>query len=78
MPDWRTNKWPESEQGLCAYDGMEKYFPKDKIVVTGNPVRKDILTVGTKREKALTHFGFDANKKTLLIIGGSLGATIDQ
>ncbi len=37
-----------------AYDGMEKYFPKDKIVVTGNPVRKDILTVGTKREKALT------------------------
>jgi UDP-N-acetylglucosamine--N-acetylmuramyl-(pentapeptide) pyrophosphoryl-undecaprenol N-acetylglucosamine transferase len=57
-----------------AYDGMEKYFPKDKIVVTGNPVRKDILTVGTKREKALTHFGFDANKRTLLIIGGSLGA----
>jgi len=57
-----------------AYDGMEKYFPKDKIVVTGNPVRKDILTVGMKREKALNHFGFDANKRTLLVIGGSLGA----
>lgn len=57
-----------------AYDGMEKYFPKDKIVVTGNPVRKDILSVGTKREKALGHFGFAANKRTLLIIGGSLGA----
>jgi len=57
-----------------AYDGMEKYFPKNKIVVTGNPVRKDILSVGMKREKALSHFGFDANKRTLLIIGGSLGA----
>jgi len=57
-----------------AYDGMEKYFPKEKIVVTGNPVRKDILSVGTKREKALTHFGFEEKKKTLLIIGGSLGA----
>ena len=57
-----------------AYDGMEKYFPKEKIVVTGNPVRKDILSVGLKREKALNHFGFDANKRTLLIIGGSLGA----
>jgi len=57
-----------------AYDGMEKYFPKQKIVLTGNPVRKDILTVGVKRERALTHFGFDSNRKTLLIIGGSLGA----
>jgi len=57
-----------------AYDGMEKYFPKDKIVVTGNPVRKDILSVGLKRDKALSHFGFDANKRTLLVIGGSLGA----
>jgi len=57
-----------------AYDGMEKYFPKEKIVVTGNPVRKDILSVGMKREKALIHFGFEEKKKTLLIIGGSLGA----
>jgi len=62
-----------------AYDGMESYFPKDKIVLTGNPVRKDILGLADKREKALNHFGFSANKKTLLIIGGSLGArTINE
>jgi UDP-N-acetylglucosamine--N-acetylmuramyl-(pentapeptide) pyrophosphoryl-undecaprenol N-acetylglucosamine transferase len=57
-----------------AYDGMEKYFPKDKIVLTGNPVRKDIISVGEKRTRGLNHFGFDAGTKTLLIIGGSLGA----
>ncbi len=62
-----------------AYEGMEKYFPSDKIVLTGNPVRKDLLEVESKRTKALNHFGFDANKKTLLIIGGSLGAkTINE
>jgi UDP-N-acetylglucosamine--N-acetylmuramyl-(pentapeptide) pyrophosphoryl-undecaprenol N-acetylglucosamine transferase len=62
-----------------AYEGMDKYFPKEKIVLTGNPVRKDILSTGTKREKALSHFGFDSNVKTLLIIGGSLGArTINE
>lgn len=62
-----------------AYEGMEKYFPKDKIVLTGNPVRKDILNTGEKRDKALIHFGFDSNVKTLLIIGGSLGArTINE
>jgi UDP-N-acetylglucosamine--N-acetylmuramyl-(pentapeptide) pyrophosphoryl-undecaprenol N-acetylglucosamine transferase len=57
-----------------AYDGMEKYFPKEKIIITGNPVRKDILSVGTKRDRALSHFGFDGKKRTLLVIGGSLGA----
>ncbi len=62
-----------------AYDGMEKYFPKGKVVVTGNPVRKDILSIDSKREQALGHFGFDSNKRTLLIIGGSLGAkTINE
>lgn len=62
-----------------AYEGMEKYFPKEKIVLTGNPVRKDILVIAEKRSKALSQFGFDANKKTLLIIGGSLGArTINE
>lgn len=62
-----------------AYEGMEKYFPSDKIVLTGNPVRKDLLDIESKRTRALNHFGFDANKKTLLIIGGSLGAkTINQ
>lgn len=57
-----------------AYEGMDKYFPKDKIVLTGNPVRKDLLDIDSKRIKALNHFGFEANKKTLLIVGGSLGA----
>lgn len=62
-----------------AYDGMEKYFPASKIVVTGNPVRKDILTVKDKKEKGLAHFGFEASHRTLLIIGGSLGArTINE
>lgn len=62
-----------------AYDGMEKYFPASKIVLTGNPVRKDILSVNEKREKARTHFGFEGAHKTLLIIGGSLGArTINE
>jgi UDP-N-acetylglucosamine--N-acetylmuramyl-(pentapeptide) pyrophosphoryl-undecaprenol N-acetylglucosamine transferase len=58
---------------------MAKYFPKDKIVLTGNPVRKNILNIDEKRDRALSHFGFDANKRTLLIVGGSLGArTINE
>lgn len=62
-----------------AYSGMERYFPKEKIVFTGNPVRKDILSAESKRDQALAHFAFDANVKTLLIIGGSLGArTINE
>jgi UDP-N-acetylglucosamine--N-acetylmuramyl-(pentapeptide) pyrophosphoryl-undecaprenol N-acetylglucosamine transferase len=62
-----------------AYEGMEKYFPAKKIVVTGNPVRKDILNIDSKRNQALTHFGFSPDVKTLLIIGGSLGArTINE
>jgi UDP-N-acetylglucosamine--N-acetylmuramyl-(pentapeptide) pyrophosphoryl-undecaprenol N-acetylglucosamine transferase len=65
---------------ICvAYEGMEKYFPAKKIVLTGNPVRKDILTADTKRDKALDHFGFDGKTKTLLVVGGSLGArTINE
>lgn len=62
-----------------AYQGMEKYFPKEKIVFTGNPVRKDILDISRKREQALNKYGFEANIKTLLVIGGSLGArTINE
>ena len=62
-----------------AYEGMEKYFPKEKVVLTGNPVRKDILNLDNKRERALVHFGFTDDNKTLLIIGGSLGArTINE
>jgi UDP-N-acetylglucosamine--N-acetylmuramyl-(pentapeptide) pyrophosphoryl-undecaprenol N-acetylglucosamine transferase len=62
-----------------AYEGMEKFFPKEKLILTGNPVRKDILIIEEKRNKALAKFGFDAGTKTLLIIGGSLGAkTINE
>jgi UDP-N-acetylglucosamine--N-acetylmuramyl-(pentapeptide) pyrophosphoryl-undecaprenol N-acetylglucosamine transferase len=65
---------------ICvAYEGMEKYFPAKKIVITGNPVRKDILSVAEKSEKGKIHFGFEGGNKTLLIIGGSLGArTINE
>ena len=60
---------------ICvAYQGMEKFFPKDKIVLTGNPVRTDILNSVAKKEQALAHFGLNPNLKTILIIGGSLGA----
>lgn len=62
-----------------AYEGMEKYFPAEKVVLTGNPVRKDILTVNEKTEKGRSHFGFEQGHKTLLVIGGSLGArTINE
>ena len=65
---------------ICvAYEGMEKYFPKEKIVLTGNPVRKDILSVNEKKQQGLVHFNFDGSIKTLLIVGGSLGArTINE
>lgn len=60
---------------ICvAYPGMEKFFPKDKIKYTGNPVRKDILDLSGKREKALEHFGLESDRKTVLVLGGSLGA----
>lgn len=60
---------------ICvAYTNMETYFPKEKIVLTGNPVRKDIIDLDGKKEKSLNHFGFDANSRTLLVLGGSLGA----
>jgi len=60
---------------ICvAYDGMERFFPAEKIVLTGNPVRKDIIDQNGNREDALTHFGLDPSKQTILILGGSLGA----
>ncbi len=60
---------------LCvAYDGMERFFPADKIRLTGNPVRQEIADQQGKREKAISHFGLNPNKQTLLVIGGSLGA----
>lgn len=65
---------------ICvAYDGMEKYFPAEKIILTGNPVRQDILNLEGKREGGLEFFGLDGSKKIVLVIGGSLGArTINE
>jgi UDP-N-acetylglucosamine--N-acetylmuramyl-(pentapeptide) pyrophosphoryl-undecaprenol N-acetylglucosamine transferase len=76
-----TNKFlARGARRICvAYTGMEKFFPRQKIMLTGNPVRKDILDVASKRPKALNHFGLSPNKKTLLVIGGSQGAkTINE
>jgi UDP-N-acetylglucosamine--N-acetylmuramyl-(pentapeptide) pyrophosphoryl-undecaprenol N-acetylglucosamine transferase len=57
-----------------AYDGMERFFPKDRIVMTGNPVRKDLVHLQHLKERGLKHFGLSPDKKTLLVFGGSLGA----
>ena len=60
---------------ICvAYDGLERFFPLNKIVKTGNPVRQDLLEIIGKGEEAHKFFNLNSDKKTLLIIGGSLGA----
>lgn len=61
---------------ICvAYDGMERWFPKSKIVLTGNPVRQDLFkNLDQKRDEAIDYFGFEKNKKTIFVFGGSLGA----
>jgi len=60
---------------ICvAYAGMERFFPKEKILLTGNPVRQDLLESLHLREEAIVHFGFDSAKRTILVMGGSLGA----
>lgn len=60
---------------LCvAYKDLDKFFPKEKIVLTGNPVRNEMVQISGKREKSTQHFQLDSQKKTILIIGGSLGA----
>ena len=71
-----TNKWlAEKAKKICvAYDNLERFFPKEKIVFTGNPVRQDILEVDTLRQDAIGAFGLDPDKKTLLVLGGSLGS----
>lgn len=76
-----TNKLlAEKVNTICvAYDGMEKFFPKEKLVQTGNPVRKDIIDLKGKTRTAYKHFGFDDSKPVLFVMGGSLGArTINQ
>ncbi len=71
-----TNKLlAEKAERICvAYDKMERYFPKHKIVLTGNPVRQDLLNLEGKRDEGIRHYGLSPNKRTILIIGGSLGA----
>jgi UDP-N-acetylglucosamine--N-acetylmuramyl-(pentapeptide) pyrophosphoryl-undecaprenol N-acetylglucosamine transferase len=60
---------------ICvAYDQLERFFPASKLVFTGNPVRQDLVDVHANRTAALTHFTLDPTKKTVLILGGSLGA----
>jgi UDP-N-acetylglucosamine--N-acetylmuramyl-(pentapeptide) pyrophosphoryl-undecaprenol N-acetylglucosamine transferase len=65
---------------ICvAYEGMDKYFPKGRIVLTGNPVREEVLNVKMKTSDALKYFNISGNKKVMLIMGGSLGArTINE
>ena len=65
---------------ICvAYEGMEKYFPPEKILLTGNPVRQDILSCREKKRDGLMHFGLDEKYPVVLILGGSLGArTINE
>lgn len=65
----------KSASKICvAYEGMERFFPKNKIVLTGNPVRSDIHNINNKREEGLAHFGLEKDKKTIVVVGGSLGA----
>jgi UDP-N-acetylglucosamine--N-acetylmuramyl-(pentapeptide) pyrophosphoryl-undecaprenol N-acetylglucosamine transferase len=60
---------------ICvAYENLERFFPKEKMVLTGNPVRQDLIDIESKREEAVQHFNLDLNIKTLLVLGGSLGA----
>jgi len=76
-----TNKMlAKKVQRICvAYANMERFFPKEKIMLTGNPVRQDIKNLEAKRARGIEHFDFDATKKTVLVVGGSLGArTINQ
>ena len=76
-----TNKLlAKDAKKICvAYEGMERFFDKDKIILTGNPVRQGLRNHQTTREEAIASFGLDPNKRTVLILGGSLGArTINQ
>ncbi|MBQ1773746.1 MAG: undecaprenyldiphospho-muramoylpentapeptide beta-N-acetylglucosaminyltransferase [Prevotella sp.] len=71
-----TNKLlAKKAQKICvAYEGMERFFPKEKIIMTGNPVRQALLDTKMSPEEARKQMGLDPDKKTILIVGGSLGA----
>lgn len=77
----KTNKMLATKvQKICvAYEGMERFFPKEKIIMTGNPVRQNVVNDNISKEEARKKFGLDPNKKTILLVGGSLGArTINE
>jgi UDP-N-acetylglucosamine--N-acetylmuramyl-(pentapeptide) pyrophosphoryl-undecaprenol N-acetylglucosamine transferase len=71
-----TNKWLSKKANkICvAYENLERFFPKNKLILTGNPVRQDLIDIESKRAEAIEFFKLDAKKKTLLVLGGSLGA----
>jgi UDP-N-acetylglucosamine--N-acetylmuramyl-(pentapeptide) pyrophosphoryl-undecaprenol N-acetylglucosamine transferase len=71
-----TNKLlSKKANAICvAYENLDSYFPKNKMVITGNPVRQDLIDIAAKRDEALSFYGLDSNKKILLVLGGSLGA----
>ena len=71
-----TNKMlAKNTHKICvAYDAMEQFFPKEKIVKTGNPIRDGLLNIGEYRSEGLSYFHLDSQQKTLLVLGGSLGA----
>ena len=76
-----TNKLlaKKAEKICVAYDGMHRFFPADRIIKTGNPIRSQILVTGKNRKEALESFGLINDKKTQLVVGGSLGAlTINE
>lgn len=71
-----TNKiLGKKANAICvAYDGLGKFFPADKIIFTGNPVRQDLISDKSDKTEAINYFNLNPNKKTVLILGGSLGA----
>ena len=71
-----TNKMlAKNAHKICvAYDAMEQFFPKEKIVKTGNPIRDGLLNIAQYRPEGLSYFHLDSQRKTLLVLGGSLGA----
>lgn len=76
-----TNKLlAKKAKRICvAYEGMDRFFPADKIVITGNPVRQSLIENSISREDAIKSLGLDPEKKTILLVGGSLGArTINE
>ena len=80
FPGMTNRLLSKSATKICvAYEGMERFFPRKKIVFTGNPIRQNIISVDSNKEEAFSLFHLNPNKKSVLVLGGSLGAlTINQ